>query len=61
MPRIKWNGNYWDDWNLRLPRSIIGEKVLMLVLRPGYGLKIVAFPWFNFDRHPAKELYDIGT
>ncbi len=60
MPRIKWNGNYWDDWNLRLPRSIIGEKVLMLVLRPGYELKIVAFPWFNFDWRPAKEPYDIG-
>lgn len=58
-PRIKWNGNYWDDWKMRIPRFIRGEKVIIFVFRPGWGIKAAVFPWFNFDLHPAKEPYDI--
>jgi len=59
MPRIKWNGNYWDDWNFRLPRFIKGEKVIVMVFRPGYVLKNTLCTWYNIDWHPAKEPYDI--
>ena len=59
MPRIKWKGNYWDDWNMRIPKPIKGFKVFMLILRPGSGIRVAVFPWLNFDKHPAKEPYDI--
>jgi parallel beta-helix repeat protein len=59
MPRIKWNGNYWDDWNFRIPRIIKGEKVIVMVFRPGYTLKTTICPWLNIDWHPASEPYDI--
>ena len=59
MPRIKWNGNYWDDWNFRLPRFIRGEKVIVFVFRPGWVLKESVCPWYNIDMHPAQEPYDI--
>jgi nitrous oxidase accessory protein NosD len=61
MPRIKWNGNYWDDWKIRIPRFIRGEKVIIFVFRPGWGIKAAVFPWVNIDWHPAREPYDIGV
>ncbi|MFO7677733.1 MAG: NosD domain-containing protein [Thermoplasmatota archaeon] len=57
MPRIKWDGNYWDDWNLRLPRPIKGEKVIIFVFRPGTAFKKTVCSWYNIDWHPAKEPY----
>ena len=59
MPRIKWNGNYWDDWHFRLPRFIKGEKVILFVFRPGTVLKNTVCYWYNVDWHPAKEPYDM--
>jgi len=59
MPKIKWNGNYWDDWNLPLPRIIKGEKVIVMVLRPGYVIKSTICQWYNIDWHPAKEPYNM--
>ena len=61
MPRIKWNGNYWDDWNFRLPRIIKGEKVIVMVFRPGYVVKSTICQWYNIDWHPAKEPYNMTT
>jgi parallel beta-helix repeat protein len=61
MPRIKWNGNYWDDWNFRLPRIIKGEKIIVMVLRPGYVIKGTICKWYNIDWHPAKEPYNMTT
>jgi parallel beta-helix repeat protein len=60
MPKIKWNGNYWDDWNIRLPRVIRGEIVILFVLRPGWLYKTPICPRFNVDWHPAKEPYDFS-
>jgi parallel beta-helix repeat protein len=46
----KWNANYWDDWNFRLPRIIKGR------------LGIIGFiPFFNIDWNPSKEPYDIDV
>jgi parallel beta-helix repeat protein len=50
-----WDHNYWSDWHSVLPRTIKGEKDLVLfVLRPGVAYYI-KFPWLNFDWHPAKD------
>lgn len=59
MPRIKWNGNYWDDWYFRIPKVIKGEKVIVMVFRPGYVMKSTICQWYNIDWHPVKEPYDI--
>jgi parallel beta-helix repeat protein len=59
MPRIKWKGNHWDDWDLRIPKSIRGEKVIVFVLRPGWITKATVCSWWNIDWYPAKEPYDI--
>ncbi|UCF13040.1 MAG: hypothetical protein JSW06_01975, partial [Thermoplasmatales archaeon] len=59
LPRIKWNGNFWDDWNIRIPRPIKGLKVIMFIFRPGTGYKNPICPWFNFDWRPAQEPYGI--
>ena len=59
LPRIKWKGNYWDDWNFRLPRLITGEKVICFVMRPGWVTKQSICKWYNVDWHPAKKPFDI--
>ncbi|UCF12881.1 MAG: right-handed parallel beta-helix repeat-containing protein [Thermoplasmatales archaeon] len=61
LPRIKWNGNFWDDWDIRIPRPIKGLKVIMFIFRPGTGYKNPICPWINFDWRPAREPYDIGV
>ena len=61
MPRIKWNGNYWDDWHFRIPKVIKGEKVIVMVFRPGYVMKNTVCQWYNIDWHPVKEPYDMIT
>jgi parallel beta-helix repeat protein len=54
FPRSRWNQNYWDDWHFQCPRPIIGS--LAIIITIAFALKI---PWITFDRHPAKEPYDI--
>ena len=49
-----WFRNYWDDWQLPLPRPIYGEVRLE-------RLNDSIIPWVQFDWHPAKEPYDIPT
>jgi len=61
MPRIKWNGNHWDDWKFRIPRIIKGEKVIVMVFRPGYVVKSTICQWYNIDWHPVKEPYNYTT
>ena len=61
MPRIKWNGNHWDDWNFRFPKLIRGEKVIVFVFRPGWVTKATICSWYNIDWNPAQEPYDIGV
>jgi len=44
-----WDSNYWDNWIGFGPKIIFGR------------IGVTGFiPWINFDRHPAKEPYDIG-
>ena len=59
LPRIKWKGNYWDDWQLRLPHLIQGDKVILFVMRPGWVTKAKICTWYNIDWHPTKEPYNI--
>jgi hypothetical protein len=52
-----WIGNYWDTWVGVGPQRIRGT----LVLGIRFGEDGIAFgvPWIEYDRHPAKEPYDI--
>jgi len=50
-----WNGNYWNRPRF-LPKLIIGW-VGPYFDHSYYPL----FPWFEVDRHPAQEPYDIGV
>ena len=54
-----WNGNYWDDWQVRVPRPIRGSADIMFVFFTGATL-IPIYPWIAFDWQPAQEPYDIG-
>ena len=42
----KWDENYWNDWNYKIPRPIKGRVISLI-------------PVFNFDWHPAQVPYDI--
>jgi len=59
MPRIKWKGNYWNNWNIGLPKAIRGEKVIVMVFRPGYVVKKSICPWYNIDWSPSKTPIEI--
>jgi len=43
-----WSNNYWCY-------SISGSKMKIILGR------VICFPWFNFDWHPASEPYDMGV
>ena len=60
FPRNNWNGNYWDNWQLRIPKPIVGKLVFIIILRPAWIIKIPLLPLFNFDWHPTQEPYDRG-
>jgi hypothetical protein len=54
-----WIGNYWDTWIGIGPHRILGWLVIGIVFPidgGGFGFLI---PWFEYDRHPAKQPYDI--
>jgi parallel beta-helix repeat protein len=53
----RWIGNYWDTWVGVGPKGILG----WLGLGIGYDETGIGFiiPWFEYDRHPAKQPYDI--
>ncbi len=42
-----WYENYWSDWNLPLPKPIIGEIGIILPI-----------PWIQFDWHPLMQPYE---
>ena len=44
-----WDSNYWDNWVGFGPKLILGK----------FMKGPVQIPWFNIDKHPAKEPYDI--
>jgi len=47
-----WSKNYWDNWNIALPKPVVGRNIVSL-----FNNKMI--PWINFDWHPAKEPFDI--
>ena len=56
-----WDANYWDDWiGLKWNGPIAQKlpKVLVCYLLP-WNTGLSAFPYLNFDWHPAQEPYDI--
>jgi parallel beta-helix repeat protein len=58
-----WINNYWDNWNKLRPKPIIGFTILYImvwlgVFRP-FPFPIAILPYFEFDRTPAQEPYDI--
>ncbi len=59
MPRINWNGNYWDTWKVRIPKVVKGDIVIVFVFRPGWVLKESVCPCYNIDWHPKTNPYDI--
>lgn len=54
--RNVWDGNYWDR-SRPLPKIIFS----ILIFEREYPNVPIFFPFFNIDRHPAKEPYDIGV
>jgi parallel beta-helix repeat protein len=55
-----WDENYWGR-PLNHPKLIRGQKIVLFF--PGspfhFPPLLLAIPWFNVDRHPVKEPYDI--
>jgi parallel beta-helix repeat protein len=59
IKKDQWVGNYWDSWIRVGPMGIRGWLIIGFVFvfyESGIG---IAVPWFEYDRHPAKEPYDI--
>jgi len=55
----QWVGNYWDTWIGIGPMGIRGWLVVGFVFvfyESGIG---IAVPWFEFDRHPVRNPYEI--
>ena len=55
----QWVGNYWDSWIGIGPMGIRGWLIIGFVfvfLGTGIGLPL---PWFEYDRHPARQPYEI--
>ncbi len=60
LPKIYWNGNYWDETRLQsyiIPGLICPTGRILF----RFGELIERFPtnWINLDRNPATEPYDI--
>jgi parallel beta-helix repeat protein len=56
----RWDGNYWDGWIGIGPKLILGHLIIWIPIFP-FGVIEIPIPWLDFDRHPAKEPYDITT
>ena len=59
-----WINNYWDDWEMRIPKVIpcLGTLfvIVFLPVKPFIiYLPIGLFPYLEIDWHPAKVPYDI--
>ena len=46
-----WWHNYWDDWKGKGRYRIEGRNMIIYI--------IIRDNWFQFDRNPAQEPYDI--
>ncbi len=49
--KIKWDGNYWRNWQLNVPKPIFGLKPLLNVP--------LLIPTIEFDLNPAQEPFNI--
>jgi len=56
--RNKWYKNYYDDWDIVLPKPIMGWGVVAIDLIR-IQIPIFIYPYFQIDRYPAQEPYDI--
>ncbi|DAC71768.1 MAG TPA: hypothetical protein DSN98_08665 [Thermoplasmata archaeon] len=58
-----WDGNYWQDWNLPLPKPMLGIARVYIIFRlPPFNptmLPLGIYPFILYDWHPAKEPYNI--
>lgn len=52
----KWDGNYWDNW-IGLEHPLLSK--FPKIIYGGLSRTLSLIPCFSFDRHPAKEPYDI--
>jgi parallel beta-helix repeat protein len=50
---IQWDGNYWDNWQFKSPKPILGMRFLPIRIA-------VPLPSIDFDRNPTQEPYDIS-
>jgi len=59
-----WYNNYWDNWNMALPKPIFGlsdtGKYILTPIKPTIFRLMLIMPTINFDWHPAQEPYNIG-
>jgi parallel beta-helix repeat protein len=55
----KWISNFYDDLNSTQPRIFLGNCVLYIFIPKFGNFDIVAFPYVEFDWHPAIKPYDI--
>lgn len=53
-----WRENYWDTWSGIGPQKILG--MFGFGLGGAEGGIAVILPWFEYDRHPAREPYEIS-
>jgi parallel beta-helix repeat protein len=61
--KTKWDGNYWDEWNTRIPKPVIGAYELELIIYLGGDkirrIPLGTYPYIRYDWHPAQEPLDI--
>ena len=60
----KWINNYWDDWDIGIPRAILGFGIYYIIIfkihpKLSTPFPIALFPYFEYDWNPATEPYDI--
>ncbi|MCD4663685.1 MAG: hypothetical protein K8R68_00345, partial [Bacteroidales bacterium] len=56
------DNNFWDDWKIKTPKPIMGRFGIHIefFLIP-MGIPIALFPFFEYDKNPAKEPFDIPS
>ena len=63
MGSLKRN-HHWDDWDIRIPRAILGLGTFYLIIlrihpKLTTAIPIGIYPYLEIDWNPAKEPYDI--
>jgi len=63
LPKIHWNGNYWDEPKLQqyIIPGLIGVFHFLNNILARFSIRKLPSNWINLDRNPAQEPYDIGV